>query len=185
MAYNNSINFSKLQEELNKPKTYNDGPKVPGRKVFPFWEYAKLGKESSQFVFLAGEFKSRLSAKNLPWFEGFEHRTAIVNDKGMKEYPFVACSAGNDKNDKQPCVGCHLFESNKPAPYTKKENRAPNPWGQKLFTVFCVAHLAWYKRVIRLNKDGVPVVFADVPQYNEILCATTSFYSFNKMFNVF
>ncbi len=165
-----NINFSEKSTALNAKKVYDDGPKTPNRKIFPFWEYLNLSAATQQLVFIPGEYESRIEpGKIYPWLEFYKHKMTYTDSTGKQIFKNITCSAGSDKHHKKPCVGCHYYESNKPAPYTKKENRTPNPWGQKLSTIFCVGHLAWYKRVMRM-KDGKPVVYADIPQYNEVLC---------------
>ena len=164
-----NINFSGKQAELNKPKTFEKSAPKALKKIFPFWEYLQLKADTEQLVFIPGEYVSRVEeGRAYPWLEYYSHRSAVTQD-GKVQYRECTCSAGLDLSNKKPCVGCYYYESNKPAPYTKKENRTPNPWGKKLNVVMCIVHLAWYKRVLRM-KDGKPVTYNDVPQYNEVLC---------------
>jgi hypothetical protein len=136
------------------------------RWIDRFWERLSListakGGEVQEVVFVSRpelEISYINASKRNAWLEGKEH----VNKISEKEFPWTVCSAGHDRYNKQPCVGCAIADTTESM---MNKDKKPNPWKAKTFSVFQLVHLDWYNRELRM-KNGEPVRYKDVPQYN-------------------
>lgn len=163
------INTDKVRETINK-KPARTQTEFKKRWMNPFWEQLRIGKSIEQLIFVAPEqgYVSAVNGTDVNyWFEGWKHKGFFLQN-GKENYPWITCSEGHDPSNKQPCIGCFYYSAFYKA--LKKGEKKQNPWKKQLFAVFNVIHLAWYKKVIRVDKDGKPVTFNDVPQYNIIRC---------------
>lgn len=112
------------------------------REINKFWEELKLGADSEVVLLLAGDYKSLINGEQKQWKEYLLHRTLFTPGKQQGE---IVCSAGYDEHDKQPCVGCVLYESGP---------RKENPWYKQARVRFNALSLAFYHDNIPYIKGG-------------------------------
>lgn len=157
----------------NQEKIFKKEPKektaFKGKYIYPFWEELSLKDKAPKAIILTSTnegYTSMLNNEKKSWLEGKKH-VGFHLENGQEKYPWVVCSQGTDERNKQPCVGCAYQV--KIAPQCRKEKKQ-NIWNPKIFAAFNVIHLDWYRKEIRVDAEGNPVTFNDIPQYNTVKC---------------
>ncbi len=155
-----SIKSSDAVTKFRPSKTMTGKPK----KIKKFWEELLLKDAIQSVMFLSpqdsGEYyESLINGDKQPWQEYLLHKTQTL-DNGKKQFPDTICSAGLDRYNKKPCVGCYQYDH-----FTGR----PNPWKPSPTCKFNIIHFANYHDVPRL-KDGKQVIYNDIPQFNKEKC---------------